>query len=142
MRIIYEEPKEEDKYKYKRWMDEDSNRYMWYENSTSLYDYKTEDIPQELKDFLDKWTDKIRVYKESFCERYPVKLAEIEFIYKDIVYSIYPKTVGATYMTDFLLGYMYEVSWDSLFEEYQREMRDDLKNELGVIHSRYWGMLD
>ena len=36
----------------------------------------------------------------------------------------------------------YEVSWDSLFEEYEREIRDDLEKELGVIHSRYQGMLD
>ena len=36
----------------------------------------------------------------------------------------------------------YEVSWDSLFEEYEHEIRIDLEKELGVKHSRYWGMLD
>ena len=42
-------------------------------------------------------------------------------------------------MTDFMSN---EVSWDSLFEEHEREIRDDLEKELGVKHSRYWGMLD
>ena len=71
-----------------------------------------------------------------------MKLAHIEFIYKDVVYAIYPKNVSATYKTNFMSEEEYEVSWDSLFEEYQREIRDDLEKELGVKHSRYWGMLD
>ena len=45
-------------------------------------------------------------------------------------------------MTDFMSNEEYEVSCDSLFEEYQREIIDDLEKELGVKLSRYWGMLD
>lgn len=45
-------------------------------------------------------------------------------------------------MTDFMSNELYEVSWDYLFEEYEREIRDDLEKELGVKHSRYWVMLD
>ena len=41
-----------------------------------------------------------------------------------------------------IMNIKYEVSWDSLFEEYQCEIRDGLEKELGVKHSRYWGMLD
>ena len=45
-------------------------------------------------------------------------------------------------MTDFMSNEEYEVSRDSLFEEYQREIINDLEKELGVKHSRYWRMLD
>ena len=45
-------------------------------------------------------------------------------------------------LTNFLSDEEYEASWDALFEEYQREIRDDLEKTLGVEHSRYWGMLD
>ena len=80
--------------------------------------------------------------KETFIELYPVKHASIELIYNDVVYSIYPMNVSASYVTNFMSDEEYEVSWDALFEEYQREIRDDLEKELGVIHSRYFGMLD
>ena len=50
---------------------------------------------------------------------------------------------GYTYMISTKLGdEEYEVSWDSLIEEYEREIRDELEKELGVKHSRYIGMLD
>ena len=45
-------------------------------------------------------------------------------------------------MTDFMSNEEYEASLDSLFEEYQREIRDHLGKDLGVKHSRYWGILD
>ena len=50
--------------------------------------------------------------------------------------------VSASYKTDFMSDEEYEVSWDSLLEEYQREIRNDLEKELEVKHSRYFGMLD
>ena len=81
-------------------------------------------------------------YKKTFIEQYPVRLAHIEFIYDDIVYAIYPMNVSATYTTSFMSDEEYEVSWDALFEEYQREIRNDLERELAVKHSRYFGMLD
>ena len=81
-------------------------------------------------------------YKETYVEMCPVKLAHIEFIYEDVVYVIEPINVSASYMTSFMSDKEYEVSWDSLFESYQYEIRKDLKSELGVEHSRYWGMLD
>lgn len=141
MKVLYKKPNNE-KYEYKQWFDNNGTFDIWYKDAIMLYNYHNLDIPNELKIFLDKWNNKILEYKESYIERYPVKLAHIEFIYKDIVYAIYPHNVSATYTTSFLRNEEYEASWDSLFESYQREIRDDLKKELGVIHSRYWGMLD
>ncbi len=140
MKVFYEEPK--DNRHYYKWMDNDGVHNIWYENTTIVINYKDMDIPTELRDFLDKWNKKILEYKEEYIEMYPVKLAKIEFIYKDVVYAIYPKTVSATYMTDFLRDEPYEASWDSLFESYQREIRDDLEGSLGVIYSHYIGFLD
>ena len=107
-----------------------------------LYNYQNLDIPKELKLFLDNWNQKILEYKETYVELYPVKLAHIEFIYKDVIYSLYPSNVSATYMSTFMSDEPYEVSWDSLFETYQREIRDDMEKELGISHSRYFGFLD
>ena len=140
MKILYNDPN--DNIKYARWFDNNGTFDIWYEKTTSLYDYNNLDIPKELKLFLDKWNEKILKYKETYVEMYPVKLAHIEFIYKDVVYAIYPINLSATYTTDFMSDEEYEVSWDSLFEEFEREIRDDLAKELGVKHSRYWGMLD
>ena len=141
MKVIYKEPTK-DKIKYNRWFDENGKFDIWYKDVIRLYNYQNLDIPGELKLFLDKWNKKILEYKETYIEMYPVKLAHIEFIYKEVVYSIYPMNVSASYKTDFMSDEEYEVSWDSLFEEYQREIRKDLETELGVKHSRYWGMLD
>lgn len=104
---------------------------IWYKDVVSLYDYQNLDIPNQLKLFLDKWNKKMLEYKKIFIEQYLVKLAHIEFIYNDVVYAIYPMNVSASYKTVFMKD-----------EEYQREIRDDLEKELGVKHSRYFGMLD
>ena len=127
---------------YYKWFDDEGSYDMWYKMATTIYDYNQMDVPSELVDFLKKWTNKIEEYKKTYCEAYPVKLAKIEFIYKDFVYAILPTTINATYKTNFMSDEYYDVSWDSLFETYQREIRDDLKKELGVIHSRYIGFLD
>jgi len=139
MKVLYSEPIEKG---YYRWMDNTGLHDIWYKDEVSIYSPNKEGIPQELKIFLEKWTEKIKEYKETYVEMYPVKLAEIKFIYQDIVYSINPYTVSATYMTNFLRDEYYEVEWDSLFETYQREIRDDLKKELGVKYSKYIGFLD
>lgn len=139
MKVIYEEPK--NSYKYNKWSVED-NLNVWYERATSLQSYKIKDIPNELKEFLDKWNYKINEYKKTYREEYPVKLAKIEFIYKDIIYVIYPIDVSATYKSNFMSDSEYDVSWDSLFEKYEKEIRNDLKKDLGVKYSRYFGILD
>lgn len=141
MKVIYNKPKD-DKFGYKQWFDNNGTFDIWYKDVVSLYDYQNLDIPDEIKLFLDKWNKKILECKKEFFEQYPVKLAHIEFIYDDVVYSIYPMNVSATYKTSFMSDEEYEVSWDSLFEEYQREIRNDLEKELDVKHSRYFGMLD
>ena len=141
MKVTYNKPND-DNFEYRRWHDDNGTFDIWYKNATMLYDYQNLDIPNELKLFLDKWNKKILEYKKSYIEQYPVKHAHIEFIYKDVVYVIYPMNVSAKYITSFMSDEEYEVSWDSLFEEYQREIRDDLEKELGVKHSRYFGMLD
>ena len=149
MKVIYEKT-DSNNFGYKRWFDNNGDFDIWYKEAVMLYDYQTMDIPSELKVFLDKWNGKILEYKKTFIERYPVKLAHIEFIYDYVVYALYPRNVSATYKTRFMFLEVeegeedeeFEVSWDALFEEYQREIRDDLEKELGVKHSRYWGMLD
>ena len=99
-------------------------------------------IPEPLSEFLAGWREKMKEYMKSYRESYPVKMAKIEFIYQDNVYAIYPKTVGATYESTFMSETPYEVSWDSLFEEYQKQIREELARCLGVTHSRYSGYLD
>ena len=141
MKVTYIKPNDNN-FEYKRWFDNNGTFDIWYKDVVSLYDYQNLNIPNELKIFLDKWNKKILEYKKTFVEQYPVKLAHIEFIYDDVVYAIYPKNVSASYMTDFMSDKEYEVSWDSLFEEYELKIRKDLEKELGVKHSRYWGMLD
>lgn len=141
MKVIYNKPNNDD-FEYKRWYDNNGYFDIWYKDVISLYDYQKLDIPNELKLFLDKWNKKILESKETFIEQYSVKLAHIEFIYNDVVYAIYPMNVSASYKTDFMSDEEYEVSWDSLLEEYQREIRNDLEKELEVKHSRYFGMLD
>lgn len=139
MKVLYEDPKNEE---YTRWFDNDGVHDVWYKTIVSIYRPIEEEIPEELRAFLAKWTEKIKEYKETFIERYPVKLAHIEFIYKDVAYRIDPLTIKATYMSTFMRDEPYEVEWDSLFEEYQREIRDDLRDTLGVTLSRYIGFLD
>ena len=139
MKVLYEDPKNDE---YTRWFDNDGVHDVWYKTIVSIYHPIEEEIPEELRAFLAKWTEKIKEYKETYIERYPVKLAHIEFIYKDVVYRIDPLTIKATYMSTFMSDEPYEVEWDSLFEEYQREIRDDLRDTLGVTLSRYIGFLD
>jgi len=139
MKVIYKNPND---IKYKRWFDDNGVFDIWYESETAILNCKKVDIPTELKAFLNEWSDKIKQYKTSFIEQCPVKLAHIEFIYNEVVYVIYPETISATYTTTFLKNEEYEVSWDALFEAYQREIRNDLKKKLKVEHSRYFGMLD
>ena len=141
MKVTYNKPNNNN-YEYKQWFDNNGTFDIWYKDAVSLYDYQNLDIPNELKMFLDKWNKKILESKETFIEQYSVKLAHIEFIYNDVVYAIYPMNVSASYKTDFMSDEEYEVSWDSLLEEYQREIRNDLEKELEVKHSRYFGMLD
>ena len=138
--ILYSMP--DDVTLYKRWYDNNDTYDIWYKDEVRLYDYQNLNIPNELKLFLDKWNNKINEYKKTYKEQYPVKLSCIEFIYKDEVYVLYPLNVSCYYKSNFMSEEEYEVSWDSLFEEYEREIRDDLEKELGVIHSRYQGMLD
>lgn len=139
--MLYSKPEESD-FRYNRWFDNNGTFDIWYKDVVMLYNYREKDIPNELKLFLDKWNKKMLEYKETYVEMCPVKLAHIEFIYEDVVYVIEPINVSASYMTSFMSDKEYEVSWDSLFETYQYEIRKDLKSELGVEHSRYWGMLD
>ena len=134
MKVIYEEL---DDIKYNKWSVDDSVT-IWYERTTSLENYKIKDIPNELKTFLDKWNDKINEYKKLYKEEYPVKLAKIEFIYKDIIYVMYPMDVSAVYKSNFLSDSEYDVSWDSIFEKYEKDIREDLNKELGVKYSRYF----
>ena len=139
MKVLYKDPNDSN---YTKWFDWEKTYDIWYKDITRIYNFENKDLPEELKEFLRKWTDKIQEYMKSYKEMYPVKLAKIEFIYKDVIYSIYPTTIKATYKSDFMSDEPYDVSWDSLFETYQREIRDDMKKELGIIHSRYTGFLD
>ena len=143
MKIYFEKPKNDSKYTCFRASTVGEKWEIWYEWEKAKHlGYDKEEIPDELRAFLEKWTKKMKEYKESFREMYPVKLAKITFLYKDQVYYMYPTSVGATYESDFITGVMREYGWDAFFEEYQREIRNDLKQELGVEYSSYFGMLD
>lgn len=141
METFYDKPSNPEN--YHRWFDNKKTYDIWYTQVTHLYDYRNKDIPEELVAFLDKWSTRFEEYKKDYVEVYPVKLAEITFIYKDFIYSIHPSTVSATYRTNFGEGEeYYEIGWHSLFEEFQRAIRDDMEKELGIIHSKYNGFLD
>ena len=140
MKVIYEDPK--DRIHYCCWCEGDTAFDIWYERATPIYRADDSGIPEELQAFLQKWCDRIEQYKKTYREIYPVKMAKVEFIYKDEVYAIFPTAVSASYETDFMSDTPYTVSWDSLFEEYEVEIRADLRESLGVTRSRYFGMLD
>lgn len=141
MKVVYIKPSAN--LFFKQWKDDSGIYDIWYKNETEITNYKKmDDLPLELVSFLDKWTNKINEYKETYREEYPIKMAKIEFIYKEVVYRIVPTTINAVYQTDFMSDSFYDISWDSLFEKYEKEIREDLKKELGVIHSRYFGYLD
>lgn len=136
MKVLYDNPNND---KYYKWIDDNGVHDIWYEDLTRIYsNYNEMDIPQELKDFLGKWDDLMQNYKKNFVEMYPVKLAKILFIYNDCAYCIFPTTISATEISIFGK----EVEWDSLFEAYQKDIRDDLRNSLGVTYTRYIGFLD
>lgn len=141
MKVYHEKPN--DGRIYYQWRDDKGALDVWYERPEIIgADYRDKDIPEELKDFLDRWCEKIKEYMKDYRELYPVKLAEIDFYYKDRVFSIFPYTVGATYESCFMSDEPYQVSWDSLFETYEREIRDDLEKSLGIDRSTYKGFLD
>ena len=125
-----------------RWKEEDKLFDIWYDRIVPIRSACDEGLPAPLAAFLDDWNVRIKEYMTSFRERYPVKMAKIEFIYEDTAYAIYPKTVGATYESTFMSDTPYEVSWDSLFEEYEKQIREELASRLGITHSRYSGYLD
>ena len=81
MKIKKTEPK--NKNLYYKWFDNTGEYDIWYKKPTMIFHYKEDKIPMELKSFLDKWSNKMENYKIDYVENYPVKLAEIEFIYKD-----------------------------------------------------------
>lgn len=114
---------------------------IWYDRVISIAP-SCEDIPAPLAEFVERWKENIREYMKSYRERSPVKMAKIEFIYEDEVYAILPTTIGAVYESTFMSDTPYTVSWDSLLEEYQSQIREDFARTLGVTHSRYSGYLD
>lgn len=142
MNVLFEAP--ENAGEYTRWTSDQTGRTAWYKffQKIPVFDARDPILPPALSAFLCKWEEKIAEYKKSYRESYPVKLAKIELIYEGEVYEIFPAAVGATYETDFMSDEPYTVSWDSLFEAYEREIREDLGARLGVEFCRYYGMLD
>lgn len=124
-----------------RWHENFRYLDIWYDDVTYIGN-PSEKLPTPLNAFIERWRERIKEYMKTYRERYPVKMAKIEFIYEDNVYALLPTAVGATYESTFMSEEPYEVSWDSLFEEYEKEIREDLAHTLGVTHSRYSGYLD
>lgn len=56
-----------------------------------------------------------------------LKDINIEFIYKDVIYSLYPSMI---------------LAYPKLFDKYQMKIRKALEQQLGVKYSRYWGKFD
>ena len=128
MKVLYENP---NNVLYNRWFDDNGTFDIWYDETFSLINYKSKDVPDELKVFLDKWVNKMDEYKKTYREEYPVKMAKIEFIYGDVVYVICPLCVSASYKSNFMSEEEYDVSWDSLFEKYEKEIaRLQMENKL------------
>ena len=140
MSIYYGEKPSDDTLLY-RWHENFNFFDIWYDDVTFIAHAK-ESLPAPLLDFIDRWRLKIKEYMKTYREMYPVKSAKIEFIYDDTVYALLPTAIGATYESSFMSDAPYEVSWDSLFEEYEKQIREDLARTLGVTHSRYSGYLD
>ena len=142
MNVLFTEPAAP--HEYTLWTDERTGEKAWYRffEKIHVFDARDEKLPAPLSAFLCEWEEKMTEYKKTYREAYPVKLAKIELVYEGEVYEIFPAAVGATYETDFMSDHTYTVGWDSLFEEYEREMQDDLRARLGVRFTRYYGMLD
>jgi len=126
MAILYEDPK--DFCRYTRWREAYDTYDIWYKNSDLKYVGGVEDLPQEFLPFMEKWIAIIREQNKDPRELYPVKHAQIKFIYNEEVYCILPCAVGA--------------KSDFVFEMNQREIRDDLKKTFGIKYTNYFGMLD
>lgn len=139
MKVLYENPNNN---KYYQWIDNNGTHDIWYLDETVIYQIDKTELPIELKEFLLKWKEKMLEERKTFVETYPVKLARITFIYKDYIYRIYPSTIAATeyYITS--KNEKVEIEFDSLFEAYQREIRNGLEQELGIKYSKYIGFLD
>ena len=139
MKVVYDNPNDS---KYYQWIDNNGIHDIWYLEKTNIYDYKNCELPNELIIFLEKWNEKMKILRETFEEGYPVKLARIEFIYKDYIYSIFPSTISSMTKSIFKANEGFILPWDALFEAYQKDIRDDLEKELGVKYSKYIGFLD
>ena len=139
MKVLYNDPNDK---RYYKWMDNNGAHDIWYLEIESIYDYKKNGLDEKLVNFLNKWDNKIKKIRDEYIELYPVKRARIECIYNDIVYAIYPSTISATKLSNWLSNEYYEIPWDSLFESYQRDIRDDMEKELGIVYTKYIGFLD
>ena len=106
------------------WFDHTGILDIWYEDTTSLDDYKDKDIPLELKEFLDKWSAELETYSKKHKDKNDITESRIEFIYKDVIYSLIPSSLGFTS--------------NSLLDKYQMKIRDELEEQLNVIYSRYF----
>ena len=122
MKVTYVEPKDSEKYNV--WFDHTGILDIWYEDTTGLDGYKDMDIPLELKEFLGKWKDKLETYSKKHKDKNDITESRIEFIYKDIIYSLIPSSLGFTS--------------NSLLDKYQMKIREELEEQLNVIYSRYF----
>ena len=126
---------------YYQWMDNNGLHDIWYKDTKIVFDCEDPELPPALATFLRTWRKRIEGYKKGFIEAYPVKLARITAIYDDCVFDIYPSAIGAV-CTYTLSGEEFVMGWDALFEAYEYEMRLDMKEKLGIVHSKYTGFLD
>ena len=122
MKVTYVEPKDSENYNV--WFDHNGILDIWYDETTSLDCYKDKDIPLELKEFLDKWSVKLNASSKKHKDKNIITESKIEFIYKDVIYSLIPSSFGITS--------------NSLLDKYQMKIRDELEEYLNVIYSRYF----
>ena len=126
---------------YYQWMDNNGVHDIWYSDTKMVFDCEDPELPPALAIFLKAWRARIEEYRKTFIEPYTVKLARILAIYDERIFTIYPAAVGAV-CTHTVGGEEFVMGWDALFEAYEYEIREDMKDKLGIVHSKYLGFLD
>ena len=129
MKIILTKP--DDIVKYNQWYDSLGFYDIWYEKVTRIHDYRNEDIPNEIKELLDKWYIKFNEKSKTFKRKKYIQWAEIEFIYNDTVYGIYPST-----LSEVELDITNKLHYNALFDMLIADIIDDLER-MKITHFRF-----
>ena len=97
-------------------------------NVTLTQEWRSQNIPEPLCEFMEKWERKAEEAMKTYEFMWPAKLVETRFVYEGKTWSIFPETFGIP---------------DDLCEIFQTNgMDDDLRAIPGVSDLRSYGFLD